>query len=150
MDVCLGASFSSPDLHRRERPGAATEALALHAEPLERGQPEIRQGDALVIVRRAHEMALMLQSATGEDHGQIAVGMSGAIAHAAADNDERAVHQTRLLQLAEQMRELRDEILLHDLQLREQARLLAVMRETVVAADIEVFYRFLCIHQVYL
>ena len=117
----------SPDLHRRKRARAAPEALALHAEPLERGQPEIGQLDTFALLGRAHDVALMLEAASGEDHREIAVGVGGAVAHAAADHHERAVHQSRLLELPEEMRELRDQIFLHDLQLGEQTLLFTVV-----------------------
>ena len=74
-------------------------------------------------------MPLMPDAATGENHWQVTIRMVRSIAHAAADHHQRAVHQLRYLQLPEQVRELRHQILLHDLQLAQQALLLAITPE---------------------
>src|SRR5689334_16625194 len=83
-------------------------------------------------------MLAVLEAAASEEHGQVPDGMAAAVAEVAAEEDRRAIEQAaaillRLLELREQVAHGLHRLHLHDFELLEFTRVLAVMRQIVMA-----------------
>lgn len=106
--------------------------FAFEAEPLEGREPEIAEGDAMV-VGGGWEVSLMFEPAAGEEDREVLVAVGRGIAHAAAHDDEGLVEELGFLESAEEPIDLGEDVIFDDFELRKFSFAFAVVRDAVVA-----------------
>ena len=72
-------------------------------------------------------VALMLEPAAGQKHGQILVAVLGTVAHAAAHDHQSVVEDLCLLQTVEEPVDLGEDVILHHLELFQLVLALAMV-----------------------
>ena len=73
---------------------------------MQSGQPQIRKRHTLVLLRGTDNMALVFESATGQQHWKVPVAVPRPVAHAAAEHDQRVVENLCFLQPGNEVAEL--------------------------------------------
>ena len=108
------------------------EPVSLDTESLRHCQVQIRQRDSPLFLVWHDDMRLVFVPAAGQQNWQVAVGVSAAVSHAAAEQHLSRLQQIQLLQLANKPAQLIELILFNPALPRHQLRILPVVRVSVI------------------